>query len=223
MNKEMKTALRMAMNIQYGWIENGNEDEYNYQFSEEYRRKMKNITVETETKYVFLGRHRIKKSLAAILIAAMLVASTGCAILIHSIIVNWNEKNNEATGTLDVTFDIEDIEHEIEDIGFVKPQTPEGFKIINEYADDMLSMVEYQRDETSITFVQDKNIQSVQIKINNEDNNLSETEINGHKGYSGYDETLGIGTMYWCDGVYLYSLNGNCKMEILEKMAESIK
>lgn len=58
------------------------------------------------------------------------------------------------------------------------------------------------------------------LSIDNENSEFKGTTVNGYKGYS--SEKSGNTLLIWTDGIYLYTLQGTCPMEILKKMSNEI-
>ena len=169
--------------------------------------------------HISIGRIRLTRLAACILIAATILVLAGCGLLISKLVVQWNEMNNPVNGTLDVTFDIEDPNNELEDKGFRKPKTPDGYVIVDELQDIMGLSVEYQNDNdnTVISYSQDAGVDTMGLSINNSDKEFQETTVNGWKGYM--SSKKGDVFLIWSDGLYLYTLTGDCSIDILWQMA----
>lgn len=173
-----------------------------------------------EKKFVLIITENAAKTLHK---AVLLMALAGCAYAVTQVVINWNEKQNNVNGTLDVYFDVDDPDGALIDKGLRKPDTPEGYEIVSEEKDneDTYYIVEYRREKSGITYLQQSDVDNIGLSIDNDDPGFKETTVNGYKGYCSYDEYGCF--IIWCDGVYLYSVSGNCSMDILEDMAESIK
>ena len=169
--------------------------------------------------HISIGRIRLTRLAACILIAATILVLAGCGLLISKLVVKWNEMNNPVNGTLDVTFDIDDPNNELEDKGFRKPKTPDGYVIVDELQDIMGLSVEYQNDNdnTVISYSQDAGVDTMGLSINNSDKEFQETTVNGWKGYM--SSKKGDVFLIWSDGLYLYTLTGDCSIDILWQMA----
>ena len=173
--------------------------------------------------HISIGRIRLTRLAACILIAATILVLAGCGLLISKLVVKWNEMNNPANGTLDVTFDIDDPNNELEDKGFRKPKTPDGYVIVDELQDIMGLSVEYQNDNdnTVISYSQDAGVDTMGLSINNSDKEFQETTVNGWKGYM--SSKKGDVFLIWSDGLYLYTLTGDCSIDILLQMAADVE
>ena len=173
--------------------------------------------------HISIGRIRLTRLAACILIAATILVLAGCGLLISKLVVKWNEMNNPVNGTLDVTFDIDDPNNELEDKGFRKPKTPDGYVIVDELQDIMGLSVEYQNDNdnTVISYSQDAGVDTMGLSINNSDKEFQETTVNGWKGYM--SSKKGDVFLIWSDGLYLYSLTGDCSIDILWQMAADME
>lgn len=173
--------------------------------------------------HISIGRIRLTRLAACILIAATILVLAGCGLLISKLVVKWNEMNNPVNGTLDVTFDIDDPNNELEDKGFRKPKTPDGYVIVDELQDIMGLSVEYQNDNdnTVISYSQDAGVDTMGLSINNSDKEFQETTVNGWKGYM--SSKKGDVFLIWSDGLYLYTLTGDCSIDILWQMAADME
>ena len=173
--------------------------------------------------HISIGRIRLTRLAACILIAATILVLAGCGLLISKLVVKWNEMNNPVNGTLDVTFDIDDPNNELEDKGFRKPKTPDGYVIVDELQDIMGLSVEYQNDNdnTVISYSQDAGVDTMGLSINNSDKEFQETTVNGWKGYM--SSKKGDVFLIWSDGLYLYTLTGDCSIDILLQMAVDVE
>ena len=173
--------------------------------------------------HISIGRIRLTRLAACILIAATILVLAGCGLLISKLVVKWNEMNNPVNGTLDVTFDIDDPNNELEDKGFRKPKTPDGYVIVDELQDIMGLSVEYQNDNdnTVISYSQDAGVDTMGLSINNSDKEFQETTVNGWKGYM--SSKKGDAFLIWSDGLYLYTLTGDCSIDILWQMAADVE
>ena len=173
--------------------------------------------------HISIGRIRLTRLAACILISATILVLAGCGVLISKLVVKWNEMNNPVNGTLDVTFDIDDPNNELEDKGFRKPKTPDGYVIVDELQDIMGLSVEYQNDNdnTVISYSQDAGVDTMGLSINNSDKEFQETTVNGWKGYM--SSKKGDVFLIWSDGLYLYTLTGDCSIDILWQMAADVE
>ena len=173
--------------------------------------------------HISIGRIRLTRLAACILIAATILVLAGCGLLISKLVVKWNEMNNPVNGTLDVTFDIDDPNNELEDKGFRKPKTPDGYVIVDELQDIMGLSVEYQNDNdnTVISYSQNAGVDTMGLSINNSDKEFQETTVNGWKGYM--SSKKGKEFLIWSDGLYLYTLSGDCSIDILWQMAADME
>ncbi|MFQ9893488.1 MAG: DUF4367 domain-containing protein [Emergencia sp.] len=219
---ELYRALIVALETEYQWTETWNDEEYDYRFSAAYRGNMEKIAGKANFQYVSVGRRRLRKAFVAVLIALMAFAFAGCAVAIHQAIIIWNETKNQREGTLDVDFDIAYSEEQIEDVGFISPKTPEGHEITWEDRRENYRIIVYENGKEEITYVQEKRFDTMRLSIDEENNDLAETEINGVKGQWGYEDELNLGTFLWSDGTYLYSVSGNCDMDMLKKIVADI-
>ncbi|MBR1989086.1 MAG: DUF4367 domain-containing protein [Firmicutes bacterium] len=227
MDSNLKLALGDALTREYAWIDEINPAELDYQFSPEFEVKMQKLIEElsnNERKYVHVGHHRIKRALLIAIVAVMLLGLVACAVVLTKPTIVWNETQNDASGTLDITFDIQypedtEIPTEFEP---VKPKRPWGYRIDStEMLSSSTFRIHYKNSKgKEIIYTQEGNISSMHIGIDNEEALFTEIMINGHKGFS--SSKLGNNALTWSDGIYLYDIIGTCDMETIEKMARSI-
>ena len=83
--------------------------------------------------------------------------------------------------------------------------------------------VEYQNDNdnTVISYSQDAGVDTMGLSINNSDKEFQETTVNGWKGYM--SSKKGDVFLIWSDGLYLYTLTGDCSIDILLQMAADVE
>ena len=194
----IKRAAQEALDTKYSWADDWDDAASDHEFSEAFLRKMEKTCRAAEHSYVSLGRFRMRRAAAAAL--------------------------NDSNGTLDVYFDIDDPDSTLTDKGLRKPEIPEGYEIVSEDRDETEGsyyVVEYRRGKKGITYSQEDGVENIGLSIDNDDPGFKEITVNGYKGYSSYDEYGCF--IIWTDGVYLYYIGGNCSMDVLEKMAESLK
>ena len=149
MNKRLKEALKDAVELQYAWVPDPEDLDYEYIFSDSFETSMKKIIAGAGRTYVSIGRRRIRKSLLAALIAALILAMTAGAIAVQYAVVHWNEEKNEKDGTIDVSFFVEDPNQQVGEFQFKKPKTPEGYEIILEENSDIEKIINYLKDKES--------------------------------------------------------------------------
>ncbi len=119
--------------------------------------------------YIHVGRFRMRRAVAVALIVALIMVMTACAVAVQRIIAYWNETQNEESGTLDVTFDIDDPNGLSKEFQFVRPETPDGYEIVHE---ETFSNAEYEieyRDvgKNIIYYSQSDNVDTMSIGIDN--------------------------------------------------------
>lgn len=215
-----KTALLEAIETEYNWIEQWDEKSYRYSFSQSFEEKMKKVHRMSEHRYVSIGHMRVRRVVAALIAALIALSLAGCAFVAREIIIEWNEVQNDNQGTVDVHLSVEDPDHATIDRGYVKPEAPDGYRIISEETDEMEYCVNYDNGKEQINYSQMKNATKAGVSLDNDDPEFREIEIGGYKGYSKYKDYDGYIT--WSDGVYLYWLGGTCEIKTLEKMANEM-
>ena len=220
---ELTAALTRAMELEYADLPDPGYLDYEYTFSSEFEKRMAKIIPMAGHRYVCVGRHRLRRAVVIALVAVMILAMTAGAIAVQRALVHWNETNNEDYGTLDVTFDIEDPNQTLGEFRFIKPETPERYTIDCEVKyENVQYEIQYSNaDGTLIYYIQSADVASMGLGIDNEDSSLQETVINGYSGYA-YRKKGNTG-LFWSDGISFFQLLGTCELDVLEKMAVSIK
>ena len=218
---KFRRALAEVMEQDFRDIPNTSELEYNYEFSERFEEKMRKIAGYADYGYVSVGRRRIRRTLAVMLAVLTLIGATAGAIAIQRAIVHWNEVQNDETGTLDVTFDVEKPNGEKAEFAYIKPETPKGYEIVSEEKYKQYYSLEYKdREGKIIMYSQSGEIENMGLSIDNENAEFEEVIIDGYKGYS-YSK-LGNNMLIWTDGRYLYDITGTCNTDTLYDMAKSV-
>lgn len=221
MNSNFDRAITDALEQEFSWTESFRESEEDHVFSHAFEAGMRRMLRQPQYAYTGAGRKWNRKKAMAVLIALLLMAATGCAVT--KCIIHWNETKNEAQGTLDITFDIENPPENAPFIP-VTPKTPKGYSVFQTEKLDMMYVVQYARDDNPddmIYYFQDDAVENMSISIDNAEDSLTETTINGYKGYAYVrDET---NALYWTDGNSFFTLQGICDMEVLWQMAEGIE
>ena len=218
----LKGALAEAMAEEYDWVPDPETLEYTHAFPPDFEKKMEAAACAAERSYVSVGHHRIRRAVAAALIAALILAMTAGAVAIQRILVTWNETQNGEAGTLDVTFDVDDPNGQTGEFRYMKPQTPEGYEVVREEKGIKNYSIEYSDNNGKIImYFQSGPVDTMSVSLDNEDADFHEVVVNGYKGYS-YSK-MNNNALYWTDGIYMFDIGGNCDMETLWQMAESIK
>ena len=220
MNDELKMALLEAMKTEYKWTEDWDADSYEYTFSRRFEEMMRKICRLPEHSFVSVGHFRLRKAVAVLIAALLIMTLAGCAFAVREAIINWNETSNDKQGTLDVHVIAEDPDNTLTDVGFVKPKIPAGYTIKSEEKDSVEYCICYEKGDLLIQYSQMKDAENIGLSIDNDDPEFREIEINKYKGYSKYKDYDGYIT--WSDGIYLYWIDGNCQMKVLEEMARSV-
>lgn len=217
-NSKFLTALEQAAIDEFSWLNTFQNPYEKYEFSNYFQDRINKISNQAKSTFINVGRARIRKNLLIAVIALLALAITGCSVALHYI-VTWNEKENIEQGTLDVTFDIEENASSNGQSPSL-PKTPSGFTVVSEYKDDWNCIIEYSnKNGETILLSRGSNIENMGLSINNEADEFKEISIGGYKGYSFSDE--GLNAIYWCDGIYFYTLQGTCNSTILIDMLKT--
>lgn len=219
MKDSFNKALELAVAREFEWLNDFENPFDEYEFSEDFELNMNKIIDIPTRKYVSVGSRRIRKSIAAIFIAAALLFATGCAI---HFMIKWNTTQNDEQGTLDITFDIQgDNPDAPKEISI--PLALDGFKIIEKQGDEKnIAIITYENTLGDyITYYCQNGVDGMSSSIDNDDATLTPGKINNYDGYY-YKSNDGIYGLYWTDGVWFYSLTSNCNFQILENVARTL-
>lgn len=237
---EFRKILCEAMNEECRWISQFEEHENEHSFSPEFEKKMQRLLQEN-TAYtkeydvvskknaksfdgmssIRVGRHTFRKMTVIIVAATMILILASFTAIYLSI--TWNEKKDDKKGTLDVTFGIEGNKNTHQGFEAKMPTTPQKFEIVekNEAVNGMEMSVLYQNNDEQIYYSQEIISENTGLSIDNDDESFTEITINGCKGYAVKEGSSPF--IIWCDGKYLYYINGTVSYEILEEMAKSVR
>lgn len=220
MNNNFNTALEQALCDEFDWLDSFDNPYKNYVFSESFENNMKGILGQSEYAYFNIRNLYIRKRMFLILVAALALLITGCAIAHYYI--TWNETQNDNYGTLDVEFEIDENLPEI-DIYFVEPQIPNDYMEADRQQGTTALLLEFNNpDGYIINYSQQTNLAGMgSVSINNETTIFEEITINGYKCY--HSEHEGVNMYVWTDGYCLYTLQGTCPNDVLLNVLESIR
>lgn len=219
---KLNLALQEALMRDFPEIEKFEKTPYEHQFSVEFEENMQRIFKMAEKEYVSIRHHRLRKAFVVALIATLLMTTVGGAVAISKPLVKWITEQNEKLNVLDITFEVDGENEPIEDsIAYIQPKTPKGYKIVREDKYGIGYDIEYENNQGQVIYYSQMGaIEPMGLSLDNEDDSLHETTINGYAGYVW--EKSGNCALTWSDGRYLFDLSGTCSLETLEHMAKSI-
>ncbi len=214
---QFRSILCDAMNQEYRWVPEPENLEYDYTFSPEFEKKMRKMIRRSEG--VRIGSRVFRKMTVVILAAVMMLALAACTVYLG---ITWQESENAQTGTLDITFDKEKSSSANETFEIKEPALPKNFAVTstNSYMSRFEAVYENHAGQ-GIDYVQDKNLDTMGLSIDSDDESFTQIEVNGHKGYAVTEGDAPY--LIWSDGEYLYYLSGNVSYEVIEEMAEGIE
>lgn len=177
---QFRKVLQEAMDDVYSWIPDPEDLDYDYTFSPEFDAKMEQMLRENgidiklkplSTGRANFGRRTFHRAAIAILAAILILALAACTI--YFLRVNWNETPNDAQGTLDVTFDIDDPQGMRSEFELKHPQTPDGFTVVEEVEYSTSLEIEYRDDNRVIYYDQTGNVETAGLSLDNEEEILN--------------------------------------------------
>jgi len=196
------------------------DDEIEYEFSNEFKRKIKKLIRQNKTRsqveaMAFL-RMRVVVFVAAIiilLVSAMSVSAMRAAVF--EFITEVNEKFthiffNESRSSQDAA----------DGFAIYEPAyIPEGFKLVNKNTDGLV-LLEYEKENDFISYSQ-QCLENVSSNINTEGVRLEELEFKGLPAK--YYSNQGVQNLLWYDDKYIYVVSSTLDRDIVFKIAESVE
>jgi len=196
------------------------DDEIEYEFSNEFKRKIKKLIRQNKTRsqveaMAFL-RMRVVVFVAAIiilLVSAMSVSAMRAAVF--EFITEVYEKFthiffNESRSSQDAA----------DGFSIYEPAyIPEGFKLVNKNTDGLV-LLEYEKENDFISYSQ-QCLENVSSNINTEGVRLEELEFKGLPAK--YYSNQGVQNLLWYDDKYIYVVSSTLDRDIVFKIAESVE
>lgn len=196
------------------------DDEIEYEFSNEFKRKIKKLIRQNKTRsqveaMAFL-RMRVVVFVAAIiilLVSAMSVSAMRAAVF--EFITEVYEKFthiffNESRSSQDAA----------DGFAIYEPAyIPEGFKLVNKNTDGLV-LLEYEKENDFISYSQ-QCLENVSSNINTEGVRLEELEFKGLPAK--YYSNQGVQNLLWYDDKYIYVVSSTLDRDIVFKIAESVE
>ncbi|AZT89581.1 DUF4367 domain-containing protein [Caldicellulosiruptor changbaiensis] len=196
------------------------DDEIEYEFSNEFERKMERLIRRSKTRNLIGGmaflRRRVVALIAAIIIlfaSAMSVSAVRAAVF--EFITEVYEKFthiffNESRSSQDAA----------DGFAIYEPAyIPEGFKLVNKNTDGLV-LLEYEKENDFISYSQ-QCLENVSININTEGVKLEELEFKGLPAK--YYSNQGVQNLVWYDDKYMYTVSSTLDRDIVFKIAESVE
>lgn len=224
---EFRQVLRETMCDEYNWAPAPQDLHYTYTFSPAFevrmQKMMEDYTVfpkplHNADRHRYVGRFTLRRVAVVILAAVLVLALAACTV--YYIRVHWNETQNDAQGTLDITFDVERSGNTHTGFEAKRPQTPEGFTVVEEKSYATSLEIEYRDDVHVIYYDQTGGVEAMGLSIDSEDNDLQKIAINGHKVY--ISQKGENSHLIWTDGISCFELIGNVEKYVLEEIAETV-
>lgn len=222
MENRARQMIEGALLLDFAETDNFDSAGYDYQFSGKFEAAMERIFAMADRQYVSVGRRRIRRAAALALAAALIMATAVCGVAVTKPLVKWLTSENEKQGTMDVTFEVEDPNGLTKEFRHIKPEIPEGYRIVTEDKSKTDYSVEYEGEDGSVIYyTQSGKIENMGLSIDNETGVLREVEINGNQGYEW--STGEYHALTWSNGTYLFDIAGTCELEMLYEIAEEIR
>lgn len=226
---DFRMVVGEAINEEFNSLPDIENLDYEYEFTYEFRNKMKKLIKQYEGikdgKFIQrsvddkkVNKSKLKRLVIVVLIAVLVLTLVAC---VASFYIKWIEVNNTKNGTLDVTFKVSGQKSK-EKGELVLPATPKGFEIISKYEEDIVLWIRYKnKQEKVIDYIQQTDtVDTISMSIDNDDEKFSEISINGYKGYASEEENCSY--VVWVTENSVYSMSGNVDMDIIMEMARSI-
>jgi hypothetical protein len=196
------------------------DDEIEYEFSNEFKRKMKKLIRKSKTRspvgaMAFLRRRAVAFVAAIIILFASAMSVSAVRAAVFEFITEVYEKFthiffNESRSSQDAA----------DGFAIYEPAyIPEGFKLVNKNTDGLV-LLEYEKENDFISYSQ-QCLENVSININTEGVKLEELEFKGLPAK--YYSNQGVQNLLWYDDKYMYMVSSTLDRDIVFKIAESVE
>lgn len=221
MNKNMALykAIEQAIILPYAEEMEAITD-VDYEFSENYRKKISRLIKDRSKPYYPLIKTTLRRTVFIIAAVLMMGTITVAAVpqfreWFIGLFVSQNENNADVLAVRgDVPAD--DLNNDF--IYYEPTFRPNGFKEDSRIKDTAYLCIDYYCNNKIISYSQGSLTLGVQVDTENME--IEYINISGHKALLSYDDDSSI--IVWNDGVYSYSISGDlCKKDIIE-MANSV-
>ena len=195
------------------------DDEIEYEFSNEFERKMERLIRRIKTRspvgaMAFLRRRVVAFVAAIIILFASAMSVSAVRVAVFEFITEVYEKFtniffNESRSSQDTAdgFTI-----------YEPTYIPEGFELVNKNIDGLI-LLEYEKGNDFISYSQ-QCLENVSMHINTEGVELEELEFKGLPAK--YYSNQGVQNLLWYDDEYMYMVSSTLDRDIVFKIAESI-
>ncbi|MBE3592434.1 MAG: DUF4367 domain-containing protein [Thermoanaerobacter sp.] len=196
------------------------DDEIEYEFSNQFKRKMKKLIRQSKTRspvgaMAFLRRRAGAFVAAIIILFAFAMSVSAVRAAVFEFITEVYEKFthiffNESQSSQDAA----------DGFAIYEPAyIPEGFKLVNKNTDGLV-LLEYEKENDFISYSQ-QCLENVSININTEGVKLEELEFKGLPAK--YYSNQGVQNLLWYDDKYMYMVSSTLDRDIVFKIAESVE
>ncbi len=196
------------------------DDEIEYEFSNEFKRKMRKLVHRSKTGSpaggaVFLRRRAVAFVAAIIILFASAMSVSAVRAAVFEFITEVYEKFthiffNESRSSQGAA----------DGFAIYEPAyIPEGFKLVNKNTDGLV-LLEYEKKNDFISYSQ-QCLENVSININTEGVKLEELEFKGLPAK--YYSNQGVQNLLWYDEKYMYMVSSTLDRDIVFKIAESVE
>ena len=226
-SNELKEAVCSAFKEEYDYINSSEAKEYRYDFSSKAGAGFKYLLSITDHRYVHFGKRMIRRSLAAALIAVMILCSCGMVYAVGNAIVNWTlSKSDTARENWSVWFETDDPEEWDFERVVYQPKAPAGLIVKSEYMtkDDIPTYeISYQtEDGNEVIYREVLGITDGYFGIKVTQNNVEEVKIGENSGQHFYDDS-GYNVLMWTDGYSLFTIEGLYDYSDMIMLAKSLE
>lgn len=196
------------------------DDEIEYEFSNEFERKMKKLIRQSKTRspvggMAFLRRRAVALIAAIIILFASAMSVSAVRAAVFEFITEVYEKFTH------IFFDESRSSQDAAD-GFViyePAYIPEGFELVNRKIGGLV-LLEYEKGDEFVSYSQQR-LENVSMNINTEGVKLEELEFKGLPAK--YYSNQGVQNLLWYDDKYMYMVSSTLDRDTVFRIAESIK
>lgn len=217
---KLKEALLLYMEERLAAFPSEEELERTVSFSPGFKRKMDKLIRQRRKPYYTLLNTTMKRAAAVILVVILSFSAAMSVEAIRTPVVRFFIEVYEKFST--VFFSAEedspsviDLENEV----YLPSYLPEGFEVVSQFEDILFIHYEYENEDGHF-IIYEQSVLDTDLSINTEDIETEEIEILDFTGI--YFENLGMHSLLWSNGEYIFMVTSDLKQEEIMRISESL-
>ncbi len=188
-------------------------------FSYGFSRKFEKARKMSRRRYVEISKIRLRRAVAfAIIVSILFISTVGVMALVSPKFRMIIEKGKKEW-MLEFVNESKDCEEISLPFEYIKPDMPDGFRIVKEEKMEAMYNITYKNDKGIEIFYYQIKLDGLRAYIDAE-HGIHNININGDKGL-GFDND-GEGSITWNHGLYNFNLDGNCSEGYLIEIAKNM-